>query len=208
LGRTTKISFIRHGDVHNPDNIIYGRLPRFPLSIKGEGDAIRAALYLKNAPLKAVYSSPLLRTRQTAKYILQHHPSIKLHQSRHIIEVNTSYEGQSESILNSVGMDVYHNKDPKWEQPTDIHDRVHKFLRIIRKRFTGSHTAAVTHGDIVLFTMFWAYGIDLTPANKLNLEKNNRFSEYPATGSVTTLVYTSESETEIPEIEYVNLQRS
>ena len=82
MATTTTISFIRHGMVHNPERIIYGRLPRFRLSEEGMEDARRAAAALKNIPLQAIYCSPLLRTRQTAKAILKFHPAIKLQMSQ------------------------------------------------------------------------------------------------------------------------------
>ena len=35
----TSISFVRHGHVHNPENIVYGRLPGFRLSDLGRRGA-------------------------------------------------------------------------------------------------------------------------------------------------------------------------
>lgn len=62
--KETTISFVRHGRVHNPRGVIYGRLPNFRLSREGMNDAERAGLQLSSSPLEAVYASPLLRTRQ------------------------------------------------------------------------------------------------------------------------------------------------
>ena len=60
---------MRHGEVHNPRAIFYGRMPRFRLSEAGRRQAEAAADYLAGAPLAAIYTSPLLRARQTAAII-------------------------------------------------------------------------------------------------------------------------------------------
>ena len=78
MSEITQVSFVRHGNVHNPKKILYGRLPRFRLSSRGEADAKKASNYLKNVSLDAVYASPLLRTKQTAQIILQNHPGLKI----------------------------------------------------------------------------------------------------------------------------------
>lgn len=202
------ISFIRHGLVHNPENIIYGRMPGYRLSIQGIEDARRAAEALKDVPLKAVYSSPLLRTRQTAKELLRHHPTLKLAISSLLTEVNTAFEGQPESHLKEVFGDVYAKAGKKHEQPHDILERSMKFIQKIRKTHAGGHVAAVTHGDVILFLQLWANGYKATAGNKLNLATITSLREYPATGSVTTLTYTSEKKEEIPLCSYRNTAHS
>jgi len=63
-----KVYFIRHGEVNNPEELIYGRLPGFGLTEKGEKQANKAGKYLKSlgvAP-QVIITSPLLRTKTTA----------------------------------------------------------------------------------------------------------------------------------------------
>ena len=71
----TTIHFVRHGEVHNPDHVLYERLPGFHLSDRGVRMARATARYLASNPqtsdIRAVYSSPLERTRQTADEILR-----------------------------------------------------------------------------------------------------------------------------------------
>ncbi|HUM36859.1 MAG TPA: histidine phosphatase family protein, partial [Anaerolineae bacterium] len=71
---TTRLLFIRHGLVHNPDNLIYGRLPGFELSELGHRQAQAAAAALRATPLAALFSSPQLRARQTAAHVALQHP--------------------------------------------------------------------------------------------------------------------------------------
>jgi broad specificity phosphatase PhoE len=65
-GAVTVVHLLRHGEVHNPDRVLYGRLPGFRLSETGERMAERAAEHLRGRDVVMVVSSPLERARQTA----------------------------------------------------------------------------------------------------------------------------------------------
>lgn len=201
---TTAISFIRHGMVHNPNRIIYGRLPHFHLSEQGREDAKKAAEALKNSHLQALYCSPLLRTRQTARIILQYHPTLKLHSSRLINEVHTAHEGKAEVSLRKFGGDVYAHGQRKYEQPADILKRSLQFIQRVRKKHKGNHVAAVSHGDVILFLQLWTKRCAITPESKLTLNSSKILAEYPATGSITTFYYSTDRIQEIPGCDYHN----
>ena len=68
-----RIHLIRHGEVHNPGGVLYGRLPEFRLSERGHQMAELAAKDLLEQERKvgAIYSSPLLRTRESAGHVQQ-----------------------------------------------------------------------------------------------------------------------------------------
>ncbi|MGZ0212812.1 MAG: histidine phosphatase family protein [Actinomycetales bacterium] len=61
------IHLIRHGEVHNPDRILYGRLPGYHLSELGHKMADVAAASLADRPLTALYASPLQRAQESAQ---------------------------------------------------------------------------------------------------------------------------------------------
>ncbi len=60
---------VRHGTVHNPNGVLYRRLPGFLLSHQGRREAEEAAAFLANEPLEVVYHSPLERARETAQIV-------------------------------------------------------------------------------------------------------------------------------------------
>lgn len=62
----TKVHFIRHGEVYNPDRVLYGRLPGFRLSLRGLEQAKIVGKYLGSNPIGYLAASPLERARQTA----------------------------------------------------------------------------------------------------------------------------------------------
>lgn len=62
----TVVHLLRHGEVHNPGGILYGRLPGFQLSGRGVAMAERVAGVLGERDIARVVASPLERARQTA----------------------------------------------------------------------------------------------------------------------------------------------
>ncbi|MBV9821066.1 MAG: histidine phosphatase family protein [Actinobacteria bacterium] len=65
----TTVHLLRHGEVFNPDKVLYGRLPGFRLSEAGVSMAGLAAKYLAGRDVTYLVSSPLERARQTAEPI-------------------------------------------------------------------------------------------------------------------------------------------
>ena len=63
----SQIHLVRHGEVFNPDGVLYGRLPGFHLSELGKKMAAAAAGELTGHPITAVYASPLLRAQESAQ---------------------------------------------------------------------------------------------------------------------------------------------
>ena len=62
----TVVHLLRHGEVYNPDRVLYGRRPGFRLSALGEKQAQLAADWLAQRDLGYLVTSPLERARQTA----------------------------------------------------------------------------------------------------------------------------------------------
>ncbi len=90
-----RIHLIRHGEVHNPDGVLYGRLPHFALSAKGHDMAALAAAALKaeRRPISALYASPLLRTRASAEHV-QEAFGLQLNTDERLIEPHNIFEGR------------------------------------------------------------------------------------------------------------------
>jgi broad specificity phosphatase PhoE len=199
---STTIVLVRHGNVHNPQKILYGRLPRFRLSERGMEEARAAGRLLAGTGVAALYSSPLLRARQTARAIAAFLPGVVLRQSRHLIEVHNAFEGRLGAEVDARQGDVYTGVGPPYEQPADILARVRVFFNRVRQRHAGRSVAAVTHGDVIVFAMLWARGLDLSPRHKANLHALGFAGGYPATGSLTAFTFRTDSPHELPEIRF------
>jgi len=63
---STTIHLLRHGEVHNPTGVLYGRLPGYGLSQLGRDMAARVAAAVADRDITAVIASPLQRAQETA----------------------------------------------------------------------------------------------------------------------------------------------
>jgi broad specificity phosphatase PhoE len=199
----TILHLIRHGEVHNPQKVLYGRLPRFGLSANGRRQARETALSLAETPLRAIFSSPLLRARQTAEAIHAVHPHLKLRVDGRLNEVHTVYEGLPGAQIDRKRGDIYTGVPAPFEQPVDIFRRVEGFLRYVRRRFAGEQVAAVSHGDVIIFTVLWALGWALLPENKGRLREAGYATNYPSHASVTSLTFADPAPDARPQVAFI-----
>lgn len=191
---------MRHGHVENPRDILYGRMPGFRLSQLGIDQARAAARVLKNLKPSALYTSPLLRCRQTARYILEYHPGLRLRISNLITEVLTPYQGMPGAVIKCLRNDVYTGTPNGYEKPSDIVRRAQRFFNRVRRSYPGGTIVAVTHGDVIAFSILWARGYDLVPENRLHLGKVGIAGGYPVHGSITELTFLTDLPDERPRI--------
>lgn len=148
---TTTILIVRHTDVYNPDDILYGRLPRFHLSELGISQAERTAQVLAEEPIATFYSSPQLRARQTARIVATPHPQTRIHISSLLSEVYTAWQGRPHADLEEIKFDFYANPLSEDDERLDqLWQRLDRFVRLTRKRHPGQTVVAVTHGDIAM----------------------------------------------------------
>ncbi len=63
------VFLVRHGEVENPDRVVYADLAGFGLSERGRAEAAAAAEFLGPLLLSAIYASPLDRAQETASFI-------------------------------------------------------------------------------------------------------------------------------------------
>ena len=63
---SSTVHVVRHGEVHNPDKILYGRQPGWRLSDRGQEMALTIPKWSKTLDLGALHVSPLQRAQETA----------------------------------------------------------------------------------------------------------------------------------------------
>ena len=90
---TTTVHLVRHGEVHNPERILYGRLSGYRLSERGEQMAALVGEHLAESDIALVRSSPLLRAQQTAAPIAAAH-ELEISTDQRLIESGNRFEGQ------------------------------------------------------------------------------------------------------------------
>ena len=91
----SRIHLVRHGEVHNPDGLLYGRLPGFGLSDLGKQMAALSATAWKDAgvDVRRIVASPLQRTQESAApWAAAYGLDVAL--DERLIEPTNRYEGQ------------------------------------------------------------------------------------------------------------------
>lgn len=89
----TVVHLMRHGEVDNPDKILYGRLPDYHLSDLGRKMADAVAEHLTGADLRLVVHSPLERAAETAEPTMARHDLTPVVDPR-VIEAGNLFEGR------------------------------------------------------------------------------------------------------------------
>lgn len=190
----TIIHLLRHGEVENPDNVIYERLPDFCLSERGAKMAEQVAKYVRKHPvlkdIKNIYSSPLERTAQTVKPVakmLKIKPIYddRLLESKHKLSginpkkqiINWLLHLKFLKIINL----IYNPFRPSWGEPfIEISRRMQSIIEDVRKNHQGEQTLLVSHQCPIWIAR-------LTYENKrLSHNPNSRICQL---ASVTTLYF-------------------
>ena len=199
----TIIHLVRHGEVHNPEGILYGRLPGYKLSETGRKQAVAARDTLKSRRLNAIYASPQPRAQETAGIIAAGHPALSVQTAEHIDEVLTPREGDPLSELMKTNWDLYTGNQPPYEVQADVLKRAKHFFAMMRDAHYGQEIAAVTHGDIVAFMFMFTKNAPLDKRDHGYMMTLGLPEEYPATASISTFTYHTQAADEVPEYEYL-----
>src|SRR6185312_12529386 len=90
----TVVHLLRHGEVHNPTGVLYGRLPDYHLSELGRQMAQTVANHLKADGRDIVHlvASPLERAQETAEPVAEAF-DLPVHTDERLIEADNQFEG-------------------------------------------------------------------------------------------------------------------
>jgi broad specificity phosphatase PhoE len=90
------VHLVRHGEVHNPDGILYGRLPGYHLSELGERMAAAAAASVKadGRPVARLVASPLQRAQESARPFSELF-DLPIETDERLIEPTNRFEGRT-----------------------------------------------------------------------------------------------------------------
>lgn len=148
---TTVVHLLRHGEVHNPDGILYGRLPDYHLSDLGRQMAERVAATVADRDITHLVASPLERAQETAQ------PSaaalgLEIVTDERVIEAANHFEGQRFGVGDgslrkpSAWKHLYNPFKPSWGEPyKDIVVRMLAAMHDAREAATGHEALIVSH---------------------------------------------------------------
>lgn len=145
------VHLLRHGEVHNPEGVLYGRLPGYRLSALGEQMADRAAAALADHDIAAVISSPMERAQQTAAPVASAH-GLDIVTEPLAIEADNVFEGQRVSVGDGVlkqprtWRHLWNPFRPSWGEPYDeVAARMRQAIVNARELAPGRESVLVSH---------------------------------------------------------------
>lgn len=142
---STVIHFVRHGEVDNPQNLRYGRLPGFHLSRSGRLQIEQSAHVVTRFGVSGIYTSPLERTQQTATLLAMAHPQVPIRIDDRLNEIWTGsqFEGKSRNLR----FEYPTVETQDGETKIEVVDRMLNFCRFALRNHPGEHILAISHGD-------------------------------------------------------------
>ena len=93
MQQPTVVHVMRHGQVHNPDGVLYGRLPGFGLSGLGHQMAARLAGHWDGVALTHLRCSPLQRAQETLAPTAALFPQLEVVTDERLTEAGNLFEG-------------------------------------------------------------------------------------------------------------------
>lgn len=160
----TTLYIVRHGEYENPKYLFPGMLPEFPLSARGREQVQKTALYFADKSVSAVYSSPALRTKQTA-LILGSSLHLPVIFDDRLREVKTGLDGTAMAQFDDTNGELsylpeYQAKGA--ESMEELASRMAGFIEEKRREHEGKAALVVTHGDPMRFVIMKCTGLPLT----------------------------------------------
>jgi broad specificity phosphatase PhoE len=151
MSERTTVHVMRHGEVYNPDGILYGRLDGYHLSDRGRAQAEKVADALANNDIVLVVASPLQRAQETAAPIAARH-GLHVDTDDDLIESLNIFEGKRLSPGDGALRDprnwryLINPFKPSWGEPyKDIAARMTTAVDKARAKAAGHEAVCVSH---------------------------------------------------------------
>ena len=151
MSQDTIVHLLRHGEVHNPGGILYGRNTGFHLSDLGVKMATQVAEALKDREITHLRASPLERARETAKPLAEAR-GLEIVTDERVIESTNVFEGQrfGKTVRPlrrpAAWRHLWNPFRPSWGEPyTEIAARMMAAVHDAREAALGNEAVIVSH---------------------------------------------------------------
>lgn len=151
MAERTTVHLVRHGEVFNPEKLLYGRLPGYRLSSLGEQMADRIGDVMSKRDVTHIVASPLERAQQTATPLAQRLQQ-QIHTDDDLIEADNVFEGKRVSVGDGVlkqpsaWRHLYNPFRPSWGEPyVEVAARMRLAVIKARHAARGHEAVLVSH---------------------------------------------------------------
>jgi broad specificity phosphatase PhoE len=147
----TVVHLLRHGKVHNPSGILYGRLPGFALAASGRAMAAGIADHLAAADITYLAASSLVRAQETAAPLAAA-KGLPVTTDDRVIEAGNAFEGQKVAVGDGAlrepraWIKLWNPFRPSWGEPyLDIAHRMLGAIYTAVEAADGHEALIVSH---------------------------------------------------------------
>ena len=147
----TTVHLLRHGEVHNPQGILYGRASGYFLSDRGLAMAERVAERIGDRDITHVIASPLERAQQTAGPLAKAR-GVQVGTDERIIESTNIFEGRPFALGDGVfrrpstWKHLWNPFKPSWGEPyKEVAARMWAAVEDARDLAEGHEAVLVSH---------------------------------------------------------------
>ena len=145
----TLVHLVRHGEVHNPGKVLYGRLDGFHLSERGHAMAQVVADHLAGRDITYLVSSPLTRAQETIAPLAER-LGLPVTLDDRVVEAANSFEGEQVSLGNFLRprnlIRMHDVTKPSWGEPyVEIVERMTAAVEAAREAAIGHEAVIVSH---------------------------------------------------------------
>lgn len=174
-----RIILVRHGETDwNKEKRIQGGLSNTPLNDLGRKQAEKLALRLRQDDIRAVYSSPLDRSLDTARAIARYHrlevsiePSLREIEAGELEGVTTSDMGRRLSeLLTQHGVAT---RLPGGESLAEVQRRSWDAIRRLSRKYPDGILVLVSHYFVILAIVCSVLGLPLPRIRRLRLSNGS-----------------------------------
>lgn len=148
MTESTVVHLLRHGEVHNPQGLLYGKLPGFHLSETGRSMADVVAKVLSGRDIVALRSSPLERAQETAAPVAQA-TGLPIETDDRLIESDNVFQGLAIGSMFRAPSNYRHLWNPtrpSWGEPyIQIVRRMRSVIDDAREEARGHEVVLVSH---------------------------------------------------------------
>jgi broad specificity phosphatase PhoE len=151
MSEKTTVHLMRHGEVHNPEGVLYGRRPGYHLSVRGEEMARTVADAIKGRDVTHLRVSPLERAQETAAPVAKAF-GLEIVTDDRVIESANWFEGKQfgsgDNPLRkpSTWLKLYNPLKPSWGEPyKEIAARMMAAVYDARDAARGHEALVVSH---------------------------------------------------------------
>jgi broad specificity phosphatase PhoE len=151
MTETTVVHLLRHGEVHNPQGVLYGRLPDYHLSENGVLMAEAAAKWFAGRDVTALFCSPMERAQETAAPLAETF-GLPVGVDERLIEAANRFEGMKfghgeASLKKPANWPLLRNPfRPSWGEPyEELAQRMLAAAGTARDAARGHEVVCVSH---------------------------------------------------------------